>query len=568
MDKKISLGNDIFDQFMEDNGYYVDKTELIYELAADNKSKVTLFTRPRRFGKSLIMSMLESFFDIRRSGSNIFNNLNIMKNHPDFCKEWMHQYPTILLSLKDVEGLNFEDAYAMFRSEISKLCSRNTSLELEKALTQDDISVFRKLRSKTATIDEVKNSLQTLMRMMHSVYGKQVILLIDEYDVPLAKAYEHGYYREMVDVIRGIMSISLKSNEYLKFAVVTGCLRISKESIFTGVNNFSCYSVMHEKYSQYFGFTEDEVIQMLDTFGLADKLSLVKKWYDGYLFGDTEIYCPWDVANYISDAIYNKDANPKNYWENTSGNGAIKEFFKLDDEDISDKFEILLNGGTIVENVVDTLTYEEAYTSISNLWSVLLMTGYVTTVKREKEVSSEVAGISDIELRIPNREVAGIFQKAVIDNFQKTVDQSRILKLMEALWSGDEDTATNILSDLLFETISYMDYHENYYHAFMSGIFTGRGYMPKSNQENGLGRPDVCLRDRRNRRMLVMECKKADSEEKLDYFCDQALEQIVSRKYTGNTNGYKTVLCYGIAFFEKSAKVKLLNDTKQRYMQM
>ena len=517
---------------------------------------------PSRFGKSLIMSMLESFFDVRRAGSKTFDNLNIMKKHPDFCKEWIHQYPTNLISLKDVEGLTFEDAYAMLETSISKLCI-NISDSVDKDIVNPvDKETFNKLLNRKASINDIKSSIETLIRIMYTVYGKQVILLIDEYDVPLAKAYENGYYREMLDVIRGIMSTSLKSNDYLKFAVVTGCLRISKESIFTGVNNFTSYSVLDEDFSSYFGFTEDEIKEVLKYFNLTDKLNIIKKWYDGYLFGNTEIYCPWDTMNYISALTKSPDALPKNYWENTSGNGAIKEFFKLDDEDISDKFEILLNGGTIVENVVDTLTYEEAYTSISNLWSVLLMTGYVTTVKREKEVSSEVAGISDIELRIPNREVAGIFQKAVIDNFQKTVDQSRILKLMEALWSGDEDTATNILSDLLFETISYMDYHENYYHAFMSGIFTGRGYMPKSNQESGLGRPDVCLRDRRNRRMLVMECKKADSEEKLDYFCDQALEQIVSRKYTGNTNGYKTVLCYGIAFFEKSAKVKLLKDTK------
>lgn len=565
--KKISLGTDIFDKLIENDGYYVDKTEIIYELVEETSNEVTLFTRPRRFGKSLTMSMMESFFDIRRSASKVFDDFDIVKNHPDFCEKWMHKYPVILISLKDVEGMTFEKAYGKLKTLIADLCKKHADLEFENKVNPADADIFHRLMFETAEQSHIENSLKTIMRMLYAVYGKPVILLIDEYDVPLAKAEENCYYSQMLDVIRGIMSTSLKSNEYLKFAVVTGCLRIPKESIFTGVNNFASYSVMDNEFSGYFGFGKNEVKKLLQYYDLEDKMELMRTWYDGYLFGNTKIYCPWDAMSYISALRKNRKAKPKPYWENTSGNGVIKSFFELGDDAIIDQFEILLNGGTVITDVRNELTYDEAYTSIGNLWSVLLMTGYVTTVSHgdvsfdSGKSEPEDYGDDDfrgIEIRIPNLEIAKIFQRVVVDHFRMTVDQSRINELIEALWSGEEQHASTILSDLLFETISYMDYHEDYYHGFVAGIFTGHGYVPQSNKERGLGRPDVDLRDRRNRRMMIIEFKVSDSQERIDSWCDEAIGQILKKEYAKNTDGYKIVRCYGVSFFKKSAKVKLM----------
>ena len=313
MEKMIIVGNDIFDEFIRDDGYYIDKTELIYELVAKTRNKVTLFTRPRRFGKTLTMSMMESFFDIRRDSKELFEGRKIVENHPEFCEKWMNQYPVLFLSLKDVEGLSFADAYGMLEGTVSRLCIKLSELAEKKEVNPADRETFLRMMHKEASLNEIKSSLDTIMRMMKAVYGKPVILLIDEYDVPLAKAEEtknKEFYRQMLDVIRGILSISMKTNEYLKFAVVTGCLRISKESIFTGVNNFACYSVTSRRFSQYFGFTQEEVAEMLHAFGHSDKMNMIRKWYDGYIFGNTEVFCPWDVANYISELTDDAQAEP------------------------------------------------------------------------------------------------------------------------------------------------------------------------------------------------------------------------------------------------------------------
>ena len=559
MNKKILLGTELFDEFISGNGYYVDKTELIYELVEETANKVTLFTRPRRFGKTLTMSMMECFFSIQKGDSRaLFEGKNIMR-YSDFCNTWMNKYPTLFLSLKDVNGLSFESAFKMLRTAISNLCTKNIFLENHEKVIPADKEKFRKLLYEEATFEEIKNALTVIMRMMMSVYGKPVILLIDEYDVPLDKAQANGYYQEMLDVIRGMLSTSLKTNEFLKFAVITGCLRIPKESIFTGVNNFAAYSVLDEEFSSYFGFTQEEITDLLKYYHLEDKVDVVKDWYDGYLFGNTEIYCPWDAMSYVSALKMRKKAKPKAYWENTSGNDAFKAFFELAGDSINEQFEALLNGKTITENVTNALTYEEAYKSEENLWSILLMTGYVTVANQEDlEDQDDEDGSVGIELRIPNREIVQIFQKAVVEHFKQSVDQNRVSELMNSLWDGDEEKASEILSDLLFETISYWDYHEDYYHAFLAGIFAGRGYVPKSNKERGLGRPDVSLKDYKNRRAMIIETKKSDSKDKLNYWCDVGIQQIVDKEYAKNMEDYNQVLCYGIAFFEKTAKVKML----------
>lgn len=557
MAAKIAVGGEDFIALRKADSYYVDKTELIYDLVHDTGNAVTLFTRPRRFGKTLTMSMLESFFSMdKKDGSGTFDGLNITK-HSEFCAEYMNQYPVLFISLKDVEGRSFELAYKKLKAAIADLCKTLYELGNQPSVNPFDAEIFRHLMSKSADEEEIQNSLKTIMRMMNAVYGRQVILLIDEYDVPLAKASNENFYREMLDVIRGLMSTSLKTNEYLKFAVITGCLRIPKESIFTGVNNFASYSVLDEEFSQYFGFTPEEVGEMLTYFNLEDKADTIREWYDGYQFGGTQVYCPWDVVNYVAALLRRRNARPRNYWENTSSNDAIKKFFGLPDTNVSGKFETLLNGGTITQSVTNALTYENAYENEDNLWSILLMTGYVTAdCEEEPEYSGEEGG-EEVRLRIPNREIAGIFQRTVVDHFKKTADQTKIRDLMSALWGGDADTATRILSDLLWNTISYNDYKEDYYHAFLAGIFVGRGgYIVESNKEKGLGRPDISIQDVPGRRAIIIEAKISESKNRMEYWCDDAIGQIIRNGYAEGMDGYNEILCYGVSFYKKNAMVK------------
>ena len=550
----IVVGNDIYDEFIRDNGYYVDKTELIYDLAAKTRNKVTLFTRPRRFGKTLTLSMIESFFDISRDSSDVFAERKITLDHPDFCREWMNQYPVLSLTLKDVEGRSFQLAYGKLKAVLADVCKKHEALADSPKVNPADALIFRKLMFQTAEEAEVQNALKTIMRMMTSVYGRPVILLIDEYDVPLAKAEEtknRDYYRQMLDVIRGMMSISMKTNEYLKFAVVSGCLRISKESIFTGVNNFACYSVMSRKFSQYFGFTRDEITGMLDSFGMADKLDLIQKWYDGYIFGNTEVFCPWDVASYLSAVIDDEEEEPRNFWADTSSNSILDEFVNHSKIDASEKFEVLLNGGSITEDISEELTYDHIADSEKNLWSVLLMTGYVSK-------ADKTAGKGKTKLRIPNAEIADLFRNAVVARFENTLDAGDVDAFLAAMWNKDEQTASEMLTKILWNSISYFDYGEEYYHGMLNGIFTSRGYAPDSNDEAGLGRLDLRVRDRRNRRFLLLEFKRSGKEEDLDADCDEAIAQIFKKGYDKvMPEGYEQQLIYGIAFYAKSAKVKL-----------
>ena len=553
----IAVGDERFDEIRKSGLYYVDKTELVYDLVGRTKNKVTLFTRPRRFGKTLNMSMMENFFDINRDSSDVFKGLEITK-HQEFCSEWMNQYPVLFVSFKDVDGLNFEEAYLMLVGTIAKLCIKFSFLEKEPSVFPADAAVFHRLMYKEADKEEIKNSMQTIMRMMNAVYGKPVILLIDEYDVPLAKASEKNteknrYYEQMLDVIKGMFSIALKTNEYLKFAVVTGCMCIAKESIFTGANNFASYSVLDDRFSSYFGFTQREVDEMLAATGLSGKADTFKSWYDGYVFGNTSVYCPWDVANYVSALLYDKNTKPKNYWRNTSGNGIIRDFVVRDDLDVTDKFETLLNGGTITEKISDELTYDSLHETEQNLWSLLLMTGYLT--KTDLEAYEEI-----VPLKIPNAEICGIFEDTVVKLFTNTLDTSRQRDLMAAFWDEDIATATKHLNNFLWDTISYMDYHEDYYHAFLAGLFVGLGYVVDSNKESGLGRFDVFVKDRRNRRAMLIEAKKSDTQADMSADCDEALKQIENKGYARSLEpGYEKFLKYGISFFQKSAMIKKLS---------
>ena len=555
MDFKVGVGKSDFEELRESGNYYVDKTELIYELVHDTDNKVTLFTRPRRFGKTLMMSMIENFFSIRKESARIFEGLAITE-HEDFCKEWMNQYPVLFISFKDAEADEFDVAYAKLKTVIADVCKGISDISVGENVNPFDVEVFNRLQAQTGTDADIQNSLKMIMRMMSSVYGKKVILLIDEYGVPLAKASEkdtakNGYYSKMLDVIKGIMSTALKDNEFLKFAVITGCLRIAKESIFTGTNNFASYSVLDERFSRYFGFLEDEVKKMLEVADRKEAAKEIKEWYDGYVFGNTYVYCPWDVINHISALRYKRTTKPKNYWKNTSHNGILLTFVKRTDFDVADKFETLLNGGMINQTISDELTYDTLHSSEDNLWSVLLMTGYITKADPEEDDDT-------VSLKIPNKEISSIFEDTVVKYFNETVNTDSINELLNSLWDSDEERATEIVSELLWNTISYNDYHEDYYHAFLAGVFVGRGYSVESNKEKGLGRPDIFLKDRRNRRAIIIEAKKSDKETDLDKDCDKAIKQIIDEKYAEGISGYEQILCYGVAFYQKQAKVKLL----------
>lgn len=555
MDFKVGVGKSDFADLRKSDNYYVDKTKILYELVHDTDNKVTLFTRPRRFGKTLMISMIENFFNIRKDSREIFGGLKITE-YGEFCDAWMNQYPVLSISFKDMEALTFDGAYKMLKTTVADVCKELDDLMEEGVVNEADAEIFRQLMYTSADEDKVKNSLKTIMRMLYAVYGKKVILLIDEYDVPLAKASEkdsaqNPFYSSMLDVIKGLMSTALKDNEYLKFAVITGCLKIAKESIFTGTNNFASYSVLDEDFSEYFGFSGDEVCELLAAADRQDKSDVIKDWYDGYVFGDSFVYCPWDVINYMSALKKRKNARPKNYWKNTSHNGILLSFVKRTDFKVKGKFETLMNGGTIVQNISDELAYDTLYSSEEHLWSVLLMTGYLTKADAGEEGRR-------VSLKIPNREIASIFEDTVVTYFQNTIDNSVQKSMMEALWNQDEQAASEVISDLLWKTISYNDYHEDYYHAFLAGAFVGLGYEVESNKEKGLGRPDILLKDEDHRRAIIIEAKRSERESDMDADCDEAIGQIISQKYAEGVYGYGQILCYGAAFFQKQAKLKKL----------
>ncbi len=550
---KVSVGESNFAALRNSENYYIDKTEFIYELVEETYDKVALFTRPRRFGKTLMLSMFENFFNIKKDSREIFDGLNIMERK-EFCKEWMNRYPVLFISFKDIEAETFSDAYDMLKVRLADMCKKYSDLKDDNRVNKFDAEIFTRLEAQIGSTADVKNSLKTVMRMMYSVYGKEVILLIDEYDVPIAKASEkdtaeNKFYSSMLDVIRGIMGTALKDNEYLKFAVITGCLRIAKESIFTGTNNFASYSVLDEDFSEYFGFSENEVAELLSAADREDKAGIIKEWYDGYVFGNSFVYCPWDVMSYMSALKKRKNAKPKNYWKNTSHNGILLTFVTRTDFFVSHKFEILMNGGTIVQTISDELTYDTLHSSEDNLWSVILMTGYLTKANADEDGDT-------VSLKIPNREIASIFEDAVVAYFKNTIDNGTQKLMMESLWNSDEETAAKAISDLLWKTISYNDYHEDYYHAFLAGAFVGLGYEVESNKEKGLGRPDILILDQSSRRAIIIEAKKSENELNMELDCEKAVEQIITRKYTQGLYGYEQILCYGISFFQKQAKVK------------
>lgn len=559
------LGIDSFEKIRTEGYYYIDKTEVIAELLRKT-FEVNLITRPRRFGKTLTMDMMAVFFDIRKDTGKLFSGLCIEKNK-ELCEKWQNNWPVLFLSLKEVDDNTFEQAEKKLAVNISDLYKEHTYLLESDKVDPADVELFNKIRYQKADSVDIQNALYILMRMMQACFGKQVIVFIDEYDVPLAKANEGGYYDDMLNLIRGLLGKTLKTNPFLKFAVITGCLRIGKESIFTGTNNFVSDTITGDRFNEYFGFTKDEVRKMLQVTGYENHAEEIKHWYDGYHFGSIDIYCPWDVLNHVNALQDNPNTKPKSYWEDTSHNGILRTFIELANSDgrqdlaVNDKFEILLYGGCIEEIIEQNLTYDTLHSSESNLWSLLYLTGYLTQAEQSDPQEGPGVENSRYLLKIPNEEVKLIFKKTVVEWFRDkvaTVDRS---DLFRAMWEGNAKKATVILSDLLFDTISYHDYKEDFYHAFIAGVFTGAGYYAESNREHGTGRTDIVIRDRSNRRVMLIEAKRVDSPDLLEAGCRDAVKQIDDRRYAAEfVKGYRTVICYGIAFWNKECVVLKLGE--------
>ena len=555
--KKLPVGIENFEEFSAENFYYVDKTMFIAELL-QNWGKVNLFTRPRRFGKSLNMSMLKCFFEIG-GDQTLFDGLKITEEK-SLCEEYMGQFPVISISLKSIDGPDFEAASAALRTVIGDEAGRFRFLRESSSLDEEEKNAYVRLinvemksdatyaMSYAALID----SLKTLSRLLAKHYHRKVILLIDEYDVPLDKAFQAGYYDEMVSLIRNMFGNALKTNDNLYFAVLTGCLRISKESIFTGLNNLNVMTVSDPYFCSSFGFTEEEVLEFLRYYGLEEFQNTVREWYDGYRFGDTSVYCPWDVIKYAQILLRDRDAEPENYWANTSGNDLVRCLLKRADQTTRNEIEQLLNGGTIVKNIRQELTYRDIEDSIDNIWSVLYSTGYLTQRGR-------LPG-KQMKLALPNREVKELFIELVKDWFQETTyaDSARIQRFCAAFPAGDASTIQDMLHDYLWDSISVRDtavrinMKENFYHGMVLGLLRSQGnWLIQSNAETGEGYSDISIQTP-DRIGIVIELKYAD-DGNLEAACAEALKQIEIKKYAEGLRrrSLKKILKYGLAFCEK-----------------
>ena len=554
-DLKIPVGVSDFAKIRNYKYYYVDKTGLIEDLLEKETAEVTLITRPRRFGKTMGMSMLANFFDIRRDSKAIFEGLEISQN-TELCSQWMNQWPVLFLSFKEVDGTVFDHAFNLLKFTLAQFCDDHAYLTESEKVTEEQKRIFRRLNDQTASLTDVQGALLVLMKMMRAYYGKPVILLLDEYDVPIAKASANGYYTEMLEVIRGMMSTALKDNDTLRFAVITGCLRIAKESIFTGTNNFVSDTISSSHLNESFGFTQADIDQILKDADCLEHAADIKNWYDGYHFGDLDVYCPWDVMNYLRDLQRNPKAKPASYWKNTSDNSIIRSFIDYRGAKISQKLETLLSGGYILQKVEEDLTYDYLHSSEENLWSILYLTGYLTRV-REEDLPAPLPEDASA-LIIPNAEVREIFETTIQKWFDESAQTWNLTALFDAMWSGNAETLTAEINKLLYKTISYHDYKEDFYHAFLTGILAGSGCAVKSNREHGEGRSDIVIYHPDRPQVILFEAKYAKTLGGLQRSCAEALQQIEDRQYAKEfEDDYDSVLCYGIAFYKKRCLVQI-----------
>ena len=557
--KKIPVGIENFQDMRKFNFYYIDKTNLIEQLL-DNWSKVTLFTRPRRFGKTLNMSMLRSFFELGTDKS-LFDGLYISKNK-ELCEEHMGKYPVIFFSLKSVEGLKFENARYRIIEMIGREAQRYEFLAESDKLSDNEKAQYKALialdNGKYTMDDDILISgIQMLSHLLYKHYGQKTVILIDEYDVPLDKAFENGYYKEMVSLIRGIFGMALKTNDSLQFAVLTGCLRISKESIFTGLNNFEVLSILNTQYDEAFGFTDGEVKQILEDYDLSDHYPDVKEWYDGYHFGNTDIYCPWDVIRYCKNLCADPAALPEDFWSNSSGNAMVRRFIDKSDIRTKNEIERLIAGEDIEKDISQELTYDEIDKSIENLWSVLFTTGYLT----HKGCTES----GRYRLAIPNKEVRNLFIRKIREWFSDVTrnDGKTLEEFCNAFVDRDPGKIEQIFGDYLWNTISIRDTatakakKENFYHGILLGLLGYKAsWLIKSNAESGTGYSDILVEVPDNRTGIVIELKYAEDCD-MDAACSRALEQIEEKDYVDKLrqDGMRNYIKYGIACFKKDCKV-------------
>ena len=555
----IPVGRSDF-KFIRKNGfYYIDKTGLIVELLKTEATQVTLITRPRRFGKTLNLSMLRYFFEdtgnMEKNACNaaLFEGLKIMEAG-DAYKEQMGKFPVINLTLKSAKQNTFESAYYKIKEEIAEEFKRHDVLFEAEALTETEKQRVKELADETASYDVYSGSLKFLSKCLYKVTGEKTIILLDEYDVPLQNSYFLGFYDEMVGFIRSLFESALKTNEYLQFAIITGCLRISKESIFTGLNHLNIISVMDKRYSEHFGFTEQEVRQAMSYYGREERFPDMKEWYDGYLFGDTEVYNPWSVVKFLYDLGADADAFPRPYWINTSSNEIIKNMIARADRETKGQIETLLDGKSMDIQVHEEITYEDINKNGENLWNFLYFTGYLT---KESEYFKESSIF--LRVRIPNVEVKTVYQNTILNWFRDNIKKQNFQNLYQAMEDGKAEKMEEILGEQLVSTISFYDSAENFYHGFLAGILSqSENYLTKSNRESGNGRSDLMVKSPSLRgRAFIIEVKVSDSIHELERDAKKAVKQIYERSYTDELRmeGYRKIDCYGISFYKKDCAV-------------
>ena len=559
MYKPLPIGIDDFKKLRENDFYYIDKTLFIKEIL-DNRSEVKLFTRPRRFGKTLELSMLKYFFEaghdpggFETDNSGLFQGLKIMDAGERYAKD-LGRYPVISLSLKSSKQPDFGMAFDAVVNEISKEFDRHNYIISGDILLPEEKEQYIRIRGKRASQIEYATALEFLTRCLKKVYRKNVIILLDEYDVPLENAYFKGFYEKMTDFIRSLFESALKTNPNLEFAVITGCLRVTKESIFTGLNNPEMITILNTNYAEHFGFTEKEVADLLSVYGIEEKCKEVREWYDGYLFGKTEVYNPWSVINYVKAASADHDAFPRPYWANTSSNSIVRELVEHADNSVKQEMESLIDGGTIEKPVHEDITYGEVYKSEDNLWNFLFFTGYLK--KQSERFDGETIYLT---LGIPNTEIKMIYRNTILDWFNQSIRKKDFSQMYHALLHRETEILERELSKSLMETISFYDYREDYYHGFLAGLLKMLdGYILKSNRENGLGRSDLLLLSAPyDGTAFIIELKVADTFAQLDSSAREALEQIKRKQYDAELKleGFHTFTYYGIAFFKKLCRV-------------
>ena len=559
--RRIPFGIEDYKEIIEEKYYYVDKTLLVKELL-DSRSKVLLITRPRRFGKTLGLSTIQRFFEDERDGKgnkidnfSYFAGKKIMETGEEYLSR-AGKYPVIKLSLKSAKQPDFDTAYFCLAGEIAKEYRRHKYILESHIFTEEEKTNYSHVMNQVAEYGQYVSALMDLSEYLERYHGEKTVILIDEYDVPLENAWFKGFYEQMIDFIRALFESALKTNSHLAFSVVTGCLRISRESIFTGLNNLKVVSILDTSFGEHFGFSPNEVEEMLEFYGIGHCKEDARRWYDGYLFGDSEVYNPWSIINYVYDTVSGTTKFPKPYWSNTSSNSIVRDLIERSDMQVRKEIEILLDGGTIEKPVHEDITYGDIYDSQDNLWNFLFFTGYLKKCGERQDVRTIYLTMS-----IPNEEITYIYENTVLSWFDKKIRKTDMTPLMKAMEQGDCETFGDFLSWQLMETISFFDYKESYYHGFLAGILKCfNKYIIYSNREAGLGRSDILMQEGVFRgRGIILELKVADDIDRMEELCDEALKQIEERQYEQELRkeGCREILKYGVCFFKKGCMVKM-----------